>query len=104
MNSKRGQKEKLKRIRDIFETKKDESNHFGILIYEFCHNSTNAQALNQEYAIIDAIQLDNLTNIKREKFSLAWPEKVNAINYAILHLNTARPLKLCHKKFCLVSH
>ena len=58
------------------------------MICEFSHNSTNAQALNQEYAIIDAIGIDNLTNIKREKFSLAWAEKVRAMSKQIVALQS----------------
>ena len=77
-DSKKVHKDKIKRIREIFEAKQNETQKYGILICQFSLNSTNGQALNQEYSIIDAIGIDNLTNVKREKFSLSgWSQKVN---------------------------
>lgn len=86
-NSKKTHKDKVNKIRDIFGTKIDEKTHFGILICEFGQQSTNQQALNQECAIIHAIDIDNLTNVKREKFSLQWSEKVRKLNlFSDIHL------------------
>lgn len=83
--SKKKLKEKAKKIKEIYETpiETGSDQKFGILIYEIRHNSTNQEALDQEYAMIDAIGINNLTNQKREKFSLGWPEKVINSRYKL---------------------
>jgi hypothetical protein len=70
--------QKIERINQILKTKKPNSEvNFGIVIIQICHNSTNKQSLMREAAMIKAIGLDNLTNVKDEKFKAEnWNEEV----------------------------
>lgn len=80
-SKKAGFKMKLQVIKEIFasprpaEIPPGEEPNFGILICEFSRNISNLQSLNQEAAMIEAINIDNLTNYKREKFSLPWTDR-----------------------------
>ena len=60
-NSKKpGYKMKLKTIQEIFDTPRsnvqpNEEQNFGLLVCEFSKNISNAQALNQEAAMIEGM-------------------------------------------------
>ena len=48
--------------------------YYNVVIQQFGHDFTNKQSLLQEAAIIKAIGITNLTNVKNERFGENWSD------------------------------
>ena len=48
--------------------------YYNVVIQQFGHDFTNKQSLLQEAAIIKAIGISNLTNVKNERFGENWSD------------------------------
>jgi hypothetical protein len=69
------QSAKLDRINEILNTDQPSAGRkYGLVIQQFGHDYTNKQSLLQEAAIIKAIGITNLTNVKNERFGENWSD------------------------------